>query len=151
MSLISTAHDKLCYAVSFINFHNMPQYGLSANLYHGLGLTAGFYLNALLAFHKEEGRILTISTTRPEGRFGALKLNENKNTVEGFKEKAREDQSWVNIVEIFLRGRFQGIPVHLCPCIKQHLAQPGTFKPCIASDQYFLSFIKSIAHHDVVS
>lgn len=54
-------------------------------------------LNALLAFHKEEGRILTISTTRPEGRFGALKLNENKNTVEGFKEKAREDQSWVNI------------------------------------------------------
>ncbi len=24
-------------------------------------------LNALLAFHKEEGRILTISTTRPEG------------------------------------------------------------------------------------
>ena len=54
-------------------------------------------MNALLAFHKEVGRILTISTTRPEGRFGALKLNENKNTVEGFKEKAREDQSWVNI------------------------------------------------------
>lgn len=54
-------------------------------------------LDALQDFHKKEGRILTISTTRPEGRFGALKLNEKKNIVEGFKEKAREDQSWVNI------------------------------------------------------
>lgn len=54
-------------------------------------------LNALLSFHKTENKILTISTTRPEGRFGALKLNETKNIVEGFKEKAREDQSWVNI------------------------------------------------------
>ena len=54
-------------------------------------------LNELLQFHKNERKILTISTTRPEGRFGALKLNEKKNTVEGFKEKARDDQSWVNM------------------------------------------------------
>lgn len=54
-------------------------------------------LDELLEFHKSEKKILTISTTRPEGRFGALKLNDKENIVEGFKEKAREDQSWVNI------------------------------------------------------
>lgn len=65
-------------------------------LTYGDGL-ADIDLYALLDFHKREGRILTISTTRPEGRFGALKMNDEKNIVEGFKEKAREDQSWVNI------------------------------------------------------
>lgn len=58
---------------------------------------ADINLDELLEFHKREKKILTISTTRPEGRFGALKLNDKENTVEGFKEKAREDQSWVNI------------------------------------------------------
>lgn len=54
-------------------------------------------LEKLLEFHRKKNKILTISTTRPEGRFGAIKLNEKDRIVEGFKEKAREDQSWVNI------------------------------------------------------
>ncbi|MDE6975628.1 MAG: glucose-1-phosphate cytidylyltransferase, partial [Lachnospiraceae bacterium] len=41
------------------------------------------------------GRTATITTTRPEGRFGAIKIDE-KGCVESFKEKARKDQSWVN-------------------------------------------------------
>lgn len=53
-------------------------------------------VNALLAFHKNHGKIATISTTQPEGRFGAIKINES-GLVERFKEKARRDQSWVNI------------------------------------------------------
>lgn len=53
-------------------------------------------VNALLAFHKSHGKIATISTTQPEGRFGAIKINES-GLVERFKEKARRDQSWVNI------------------------------------------------------
>lgn len=53
-------------------------------------------LNKLLMFHKEQNRIVTISTIQPEGRFGALKLD-SYNHVRGFKEKAREDQSWVNM------------------------------------------------------
>lgn len=32
-------------------------------------------LNKLLMFHKEQNRIVTISTIQPEGRFGALKLD----------------------------------------------------------------------------
>lgn len=51
----------------------------------------------LVQFHKECGRTVTISTTQPEGRFGALRLDESKNLVTGFKEKARKDQPWVNI------------------------------------------------------
>lgn len=54
-------------------------------------------LHALLQFHKERGKIVTISTTQPEGRFGALQLNDDGNEVLGFKEKARADQAWVNI------------------------------------------------------
>lgn len=53
-------------------------------------------LNKLIDFHKKQKKIVTISTTQPEGRFGALKLDK-MNGVTGFKEKARQDQPWVNI------------------------------------------------------
>lgn len=52
---------------------------------------------ALLDFHKKNNKIVTISRTQPEGRFGALKIEENSSEVRGFKEKAREDQAWVNM------------------------------------------------------
>ncbi len=51
----------------------------------------------LIKFHKKENKVVTISTLQPEGRFGALKLSEEGKEVLGFKEKARTDQSWVNI------------------------------------------------------
>lgn len=51
----------------------------------------------LIQFHKKQKKIVTISTTQPMGRFGALRLDENTDQVLGFKEKAREDQAWVNI------------------------------------------------------
>lgn len=54
-------------------------------------------LNALLEFHKKSGKIVTITATQPEGRFGTLKFAENINLVDGFKEKARKDQAWVNM------------------------------------------------------
>lgn len=49
----------------------------------------------LLKYHAKHQRILTITTAQPEGRFGAVKMNED-GVVERFKEKARKDQSWVN-------------------------------------------------------
>lgn len=49
----------------------------------------------LLEFHKKEGKLVTITTTQPEGRFGAIKIDDD-GTVQKFKEKARKDQSWVN-------------------------------------------------------
>lgn len=51
----------------------------------------------LIQFHKNQQKIVTISTTQPMGRFGALSLDEKTDRVLGFKEKAREDQAWVNI------------------------------------------------------
>lgn len=59
-------------------------------------------LDSLMEFHKRQKRIVTISTTQPEGRFGALKLD-GENRVKGFKEKAREDQSWVNMGFMVMR------------------------------------------------
>lgn len=49
----------------------------------------------VIAFHHQHGKIATITTTQPPGRFGALKIDE-QNQVMGFKEKARADQAWVN-------------------------------------------------------
>lgn len=54
-------------------------------------------IGKLLDFHRKQGKIVTLSTTQPEGRFGALRLDEISSQVMGFKEKAREDQAWVNI------------------------------------------------------
>lgn len=49
----------------------------------------------LIKFHHEHGRLATITTTQPSGRFGALKID-GADRVLGFKEKARADQAWVN-------------------------------------------------------
>ena len=51
----------------------------------------------LLEFDKAHKKTVTISTTPPDGRFGALCLDGQEECVTGFREKAREDQSWVNI------------------------------------------------------
>lgn len=54
-------------------------------------------LDELLKFHHSHGRIATISVTKPAGRFGAIQINEETGEILNFKEKARKDQSWVNI------------------------------------------------------
>ncbi|MFP3154898.1 glucose-1-phosphate cytidylyltransferase [Lachnospiraceae bacterium ZAX-1] len=50
----------------------------------------------LLKFHEKQGKIATITVTQPEGRFGAIRLDEEKRQVQGFREKARTDQPFVN-------------------------------------------------------
>ncbi len=52
-------------------------------------------ISKLIKFHRSAGKILTISTTQPEGRFGAIKIENG--IVNSFQEKARQDQSYVNI------------------------------------------------------
>lgn len=54
-------------------------------------------MDALLAFHNSHSKIVTISTIRPEGRFGVVKMDEKNGQIERFKEKSRRDQGWVNI------------------------------------------------------
>lgn len=57
---------------------------------------ADINLPDLLRFHREKGRIATITVTRPTGRFGVLEIDDETDRVESFREKSRKDQSWVN-------------------------------------------------------
>ena len=50
-------------------------------------------IHKLIEFHHTNGRIATITTTQPPGRFGAIKIDKATNQVKGFKEKARADQA----------------------------------------------------------
>ena len=52
-------------------------------------------IQKLVDFHKSHQGLLTITATQPDGRFGALEINEN-NRVEKFLEKPKGDGSWIN-------------------------------------------------------
>lgn len=49
----------------------------------------------LVEFHKMHGRLATVTSTQPSGRFGALKLTQD-NQVETFQEKPDGDGGWIN-------------------------------------------------------
>lgn len=51
-------------------------------------------INNLIKCHQEHGKALTITAVQPEGRFGALEINNNK--VERFLEKPLGDGAWIN-------------------------------------------------------
>lgn len=52
-------------------------------------------ITSLIDFHKQHGKLATLTATRPPGRYGALKLGSN-NTVDYFQEKPEGDGSWIN-------------------------------------------------------
>jgi len=52
-------------------------------------------LESLLAFHKEHGRIATVTAVQPEGRFGSMEISEG-GVVDHFKEKPKGDDKWIN-------------------------------------------------------
>lgn len=62
---------------------------------YGDGL-ADIDIPKLLEFHRQNGKVATITSTRPAGRFGAIKIDEASSQVQSFREKARNDQAWVN-------------------------------------------------------
>jgi glucose-1-phosphate cytidylyltransferase len=49
-----------------------------------------------LDFHKQHGKLLTMTSAQPEGRFGALNIDQNTNRVLEFQEKPKGDGSWIN-------------------------------------------------------
>jgi len=52
-------------------------------------------IKALVAYHKSHGKLATVTSIQPAGRFGALDLDE-ANLVHGFKEKPKGDGAWIN-------------------------------------------------------
>jgi glucose-1-phosphate cytidylyltransferase len=51
-------------------------------------------ISALIRFHREQGRLATVTAVQPPGRYGALTLNGHM--VEGFSEKPRGDGGLIN-------------------------------------------------------
>lgn len=51
-------------------------------------------VTALIAHHKKEGRLATLTATQPPGRFGSINLEGKR--VAGFQEKPQGDGAWIN-------------------------------------------------------
>tara|TARA_B110000967_G_C18745372_1_gene489950 strand:+ start:110 stop:886 length:777 start_codon:yes stop_codon:yes gene_type:complete len=56
---------------------------------------ADINIEELVKFHKSHGKAMTMTSAQPNGRFGALNIDEN-NKVKEFKEKPKGDGSWIN-------------------------------------------------------
>jgi glucose-1-phosphate cytidylyltransferase len=52
-------------------------------------------IKELVDYHKAHGKLATVTTTQPAGRFGALALSDD-NKVNGFQEKPKGDGAWIN-------------------------------------------------------
>lgn len=52
-------------------------------------------VKGLAEFHQQHGRLATVTSTQPSGRFGALKIN-NEGLVQSFQEKPEGDGGWIN-------------------------------------------------------
>lgn len=55
---------------------------------------ANINIDRLVAFHKEQGKLVTITTVHPSARFGQLHLQGNR--VLTFKEKPQTMEGWIN-------------------------------------------------------
>ena len=55
---------------------------------------ANINIDNLLSFHKNHGKLVTVSAVHPPGRFGAIKLNDDR--VVDFKEKSKTEEGWIN-------------------------------------------------------
>lgn len=51
-------------------------------------------ISALIAFHRAQGRLATLTAVQPPGRYGALQLLGE--CVAGFQEKPQGDGGWIN-------------------------------------------------------
>jgi len=52
-------------------------------------------IDRLVNFHKSNGKLITMTSVQPEGRFGALDIDKS-NKVKSFQEKPKGDGSWIN-------------------------------------------------------
>jgi glucose-1-phosphate cytidylyltransferase len=50
----------------------------------------------LIAFHKEQNTLATLTATQPPGRFGAICLGHEQTKITSFQEKPEGDGAWIN-------------------------------------------------------
>jgi glucose-1-phosphate cytidylyltransferase len=54
-------------------------------------------ITASIAFHKEHGKTVTLTSVQPKARFGALGLREGNDTqIYAFQEKPHDEGGWIN-------------------------------------------------------
>jgi glucose-1-phosphate cytidylyltransferase len=53
-------------------------------------------ITALTSFHRQHGKLLTVTAVQPVGRFGTMVLHEGDDTVHTFTEKPRGDGAWIS-------------------------------------------------------
>lgn len=56
---------------------------------------ADINLHELLDFHKNHGKIATITAVKPPPQYGGMQINEDGRIVL-FREKSKDDQNWIN-------------------------------------------------------
>jgi len=52
-------------------------------------------INELIEFHKLHGKQATVTSVKPEGRFGVMRFSEN-DFISSFNEKSSDDVAWIN-------------------------------------------------------
>lgn len=70
------------------------QPGESFMLTYGDGVS-DIDVNALIRFHQQHGKAITMTSSQPEGRFGALDIGDG-GRVGKFVEKPKGDGAWIN-------------------------------------------------------
>jgi glucose-1-phosphate cytidylyltransferase len=53
-------------------------------------------LSDLVAFHRAQKRLVTLTAVQPEGRFGAILLHDDQTLIDQFREKPQGDDAWIN-------------------------------------------------------
>ncbi len=53
-------------------------------------------IKELVDYHHSRDTIGTITTTKPPGRFGSIRIDDDTSHILSFKEKDRSDSAWVN-------------------------------------------------------
>ena len=52
-------------------------------------------IQELVDYHKEQGKLITITAIQPVGRYGVININAD-DSISGFNEKPKNDNHWVN-------------------------------------------------------
>ena len=64
-------------------------------LTYGDGVT-DLNIGRLIAFHKSQRAVATLTAVQPPGRFGAFSLPEKETKIHSFREKMKGDGAWIN-------------------------------------------------------
>ncbi len=93
ISLIDTGHHTMT-GGRIRKIQNLFQKNETFMLTYGDGV-GDINISELLTRHRKSGKLATITTVQPSGRFGAVSLD-NQGIVRSFKEKPKGDNFWVN-------------------------------------------------------